>query len=56
LSSRHDNYFEPDLSALVLVTGATGYVAGWIVKSLLDAGITVRAAVRAPPTGRGSRI
>lgn len=40
--------FEPDLSAPVLVTGATGYVAGWIVKSLLDAGITVHAAVRDP--------
>ncbi len=32
----------------VLVTGATGYVAGWIVKRLLDAGVTVHAAVREP--------
>lgn len=32
----------------VLVTGATGYVAGWIVKDLLDQGITVHAAVRDP--------
>lgn len=32
----------------VLVTGATGYVAGWIVKRLLDKGITVHAAVRDP--------
>ena len=32
----------------VLVTGATGYVAGWIVKKLLDNGITVHAAVRNP--------
>jgi len=32
----------------VLVTGATGYVAGWVVKMLLDAGITVHAAVRDP--------
>jgi dihydroflavonol-4-reductase len=30
----------------VLVTGATGYVAGWIVKELLNAGLTVHAAVR----------
>ncbi|GHA18400.1 dihydroflavonol-4-reductase [Devosia pacifica] len=30
----------------VLVTGATGYVAGWIVKYLLEAGVTVHAAVR----------
>lgn len=32
----------------VLVTGATGYVAGWVVKMLLDAGITVHAVVRDP--------
>lgn len=31
-----------------MVTGATGYVAGWIVKKLLDDGITVHAAVRNP--------
>ncbi|MGW4303275.1 NAD-dependent epimerase/dehydratase family protein [Streptomyces sp. NPDC004646] len=37
-----------DTSAPVLVTGATGYVAGWIVKALLDAGVTVHAAVRDP--------
>ncbi|MFF9854230.1 NAD-dependent epimerase/dehydratase family protein [Streptomyces litmocidini] len=37
-----------DTSAPVLVTGATGYVAGWIVKDLLDAGVTVHAAVRDP--------
>lgn len=35
-----------DTSAPILVTGATGYVAGWIVKGLLDAGATVHAAVR----------
>ena len=46
---------DPDLTGIdidttrpVLVTGATGYVAGWIVKSLLDAGATVHAAVRDP--------
>lgn len=32
----------------VLVTGATGYVAGWVVKMLLDAGVAVHAAVRDP--------
>ncbi len=32
----------------VLVTGATGYVAGWLVKRLLDDGYTVHAAVRDP--------
>jgi dihydroflavonol-4-reductase len=32
----------------VLVTGATGYVAGWIIKGLLEQGLTVHAAVRDP--------
>lgn len=31
-----------------LVTGATGYVAGWVVRRLLDDGFTVHAAVRDP--------
>ncbi len=37
-----------DKNKPVLVTGATGYVAGWIVKRLLEEGITVHAAVRNP--------
>lgn len=37
-----------DKSSPVLVTGATGYVAGWIVKYLLEKGLTVHAAVRDP--------
>lgn len=32
----------------VLVTGATGFVAGWLVKRLLEEGLTVHAAVRQP--------
>jgi nucleoside-diphosphate-sugar epimerase len=40
--------FEIDTSAPVLVTGATGFVAGWLVKGLLEAGATVHAAVRDP--------
>lgn len=32
----------------VMVTGATGYVAGWIVKRLLEEGLTVQAPVRDP--------
>lgn len=32
----------------VLVTGATGYLAGWIIKRLLEEGVTVHAAVRDP--------
>jgi dihydroflavonol-4-reductase len=34
--------------APVLVTGATGYVAGWLVKKLLEEGFVVHAAVRNP--------
>lgn len=34
--------------APVLVTGANGYVASWLVKNLLDKGHTVHAAVRNP--------
>ena len=37
-----------DKSKPVMVTGANGYVASWIVKRLLDEGITVHAAVRDP--------
>ncbi|TCD15863.1 NAD-dependent epimerase/dehydratase family protein [Oricola cellulosilytica] len=37
-----------DTSAPVLVTGATGYVAGWLVKRLLEEGFTVHGAVRDP--------
>lgn len=37
-----------DTSKPALVTGATGYIAGWLVKGLLEQGITVHAAVRDP--------
>lgn len=37
-----------DLSKPILVTGANGYVASWLVKKLLDEGFTVHAAVRNP--------
>lgn len=37
-----------DKSKPVMVTGATGYVAGWLVKKLLEEGLTVHAAVRNP--------
>lgn len=40
--------FAVDLSKPILVTGATGYVASWIVKRLLEEGATVHAAVRDP--------
>ncbi|GAK29501.1 NAD-dependent epimerase/dehydratase family protein [Serratia liquefaciens] len=35
-----------DTTAPVMVTGATGFVAGWIVKELLTAGLTVHAPIR----------
>lgn len=37
-----------DTDLPVMVTGATGYVAGWLVQRLLEAGLTVHAAVRDP--------
>jgi nucleoside-diphosphate-sugar epimerase len=40
--------------APVLVTGATGYLAGWIIKSLLEQGATVHATVRDP--GRKEKL
>ncbi|MEM7384341.1 MAG: NAD-dependent epimerase/dehydratase family protein [Verrucomicrobiota bacterium] len=40
--------FKIDTTPPVLVTGATGYLAGWIVKKLLEGGATVHATVRDP--------
>lgn len=37
-----------DKTKPVLVTGANGYVASWLVKKLVENGITVHAAVRNP--------
>lgn len=37
-----------DRSKPVLVTGANGYVASWLVKQLLDEGLSVHATVRNP--------
>lgn len=37
-----------DTSTPVMVTGATGYVAGHIIKRLVEEGVTVHAAVRDP--------
>ena len=33
-------------SGKVLVTGVNGYIASWTVKAFLDAGFSVRAAIR----------
>lgn len=35
-----------------MVTGATGYIAGWVVRGLLERGHTVHAAVRDPDNPR----
>lgn len=40
--------FTIDTSSPVMISGATGFVAGHIVKRLLEAGVTVHAAVRDP--------
>lgn len=40
--------YKIDTSAPVLVTGATGYVAGVLIKDLLEAGVTVHGTVRDP--------
>lgn len=42
-------------SAPILVTGATGYVAGWLVKRLLEEGHPVHAAVRQPDNKEKTR-
>ena len=40
-------------AAPVLVTGASGYIASWIVKYLLEAGYTVHGTVRDPAKKSG---
>ena len=37
---------EIDRNLPVLITGATGYVAGWVAKHFLEKGFTVHAAIR----------
>jgi nucleoside-diphosphate-sugar epimerase len=44
----HSKDFSIDTSKPVLVTGATGYVAGVLIAQLLDEGLTVHATVRDP--------
>ena len=39
--------------SLVLVTGANGYIGLWTLKTLLDCGIRVRAAVRSEAKAQG---
>lgn len=44
---------EIDRKAPVLVTGASGYIAGWIVKFLLEDGHVVHGTVRDPDKAKG---
>jgi dihydroflavonol-4-reductase len=44
---------EIDRTAPVFVTGGSGYVASWIVRYLLEDGLTVRASVRNPDKAKG---
>ena len=39
-------------SGKVLVTGASGYIAVWVVKVLLDRGFSVRGTVRSESKGQ----
>jgi dihydroflavonol-4-reductase len=41
-----------DTTKKVMITGSTGYVAGWLVKRLLEAGVVIHAPVRSPDDER----
>ena len=43
---------EPSASTKVLVSGANGYIAMWVVRTLLEQGYTVRGAVRSEEKGK----
>ena len=40
--------FKVEKNKKVLVTGGTGFIAGWIIKQLVEAGVCVHATVRDP--------
>ena len=46
---KSENTVQP--GAKVLVTGANGYIAIWVVKTLLEQGYAVRGTVRSPEKG-----
>jgi nucleoside-diphosphate-sugar epimerase len=46
---------EPSASTKVLVSGANGYIAMWVVRTLLEQGYTVRGAVRSEEKGKRLR-
>ena len=43
---------EPSASTKILVSGANGYIAMWVVRTLLEQGYTVRGAVRTEEKGK----
>lgn len=43
------------LKGPVCVTGATGYMASWLIMRLLQLGYTVRATIR-PPQGKSMQL
>lgn len=45
-----------DKSKPVLVTGVIGYVAGWLMKELLEAGITIPAPSERPQSHRQAQV
>ncbi|KIM41313.1 hypothetical protein M413DRAFT_410925 [Hebeloma cylindrosporum] len=46
---------EPSGNTKVLVSGANGYIAMWVVRTLLEKGFTVRGAVRSAEKGKRLR-
>ena len=53
---RKKNREMSETEKVVCVTGASGYVASWLVKFLLQRGYTVRATVRDPSQSLSSLI
>lgn len=45
----------PNADNRVLVTGANGYIAMWIIQILLDQGYSVRGAIRSEEKGRHAK-
>ena len=46
--------FKVERNKKVLVTGGTGFIAGWIIKQLVEAGVCVHATVRDPDNEKKS--
>ena len=46
---------EHSASTKVLVSGANGYIAMWVVQTLLEQGYTVRGAIRSVEKGKRLR-